>query len=62
MAKRYKRRCVYYITFKLRVIDYSKNHSIRLTAKKYKLSRKIIREWEKKEQNYRSKYLFYPTF
>ena len=48
-----KRRRVYLIPFKLRVIEYAKTHTNRMTAKKYSISRKLVRSWKKNEEIYK---------
>jgi len=51
-----KRRRSFRVPFKLRVVYYANTvHNIRLTAKKYKIHRKTVRNWKKQENDLKSK-------
>jgi transposase-like protein len=40
------------VPFKLRVVDYAnKVRNIRMTAKKYKINRKTVRNWKNQEEH-----------
>ena len=58
MATHPTRRRVYFIPFKLRVNTFSSTHSVRMTAKKYNIDRKVVKLWRKNDAKYRSKNKF----
>lgn len=55
MTIRLKHRHTYFIPYKLRVIEYSKTHSTRMTSRKYKISRKTVKLWKNREHVYKGK-------
>ena len=51
-----KRRRSFRVPFKLRRVNYANTvHNIRLTAKKYRIHRKTVRNWKKQENDLKSK-------
>ena len=46
-----KRRRSYVLTLKVKVIQYSKAHSITRASNKFKIDRKTIRHWIRKKAN-----------
>ncbi len=58
MARHPTHRRVYFIPFKLRVNTFSSNHSVRMTARKYNIDRKMVKLLKKNNAKYRSKNIF----